>query len=175
MLRKCVLNAFGLVPRVTTWATTVPRAPVDRRQLLCRLSEIALAHDGVAAVDALGPVTNHLHGDGPGDPGTLEIPHCGATEVVGDSCRESRPPARRQPCPPEGLDRLPKGLQQTMPSMKAGDKCALALRPIGSACGLSGHSSRTRGGHLLCRDCGLTFATRSGSIGARQFIRPVTM
>src|SRR6202022_4733882 len=37
-------------------------------------------------------------------PPRLEVREGGATKVVGDSSRESRPPARPQPGPPERLD-----------------------------------------------------------------------
>ncbi len=54
-------------------------------QLRRAFFEHGLVHDGVAPVDALGPVSDHLHGGGPRHARTLKVSDGSATEIIGNA------------------------------------------------------------------------------------------
>jgi hypothetical protein len=80
---------------------------VEDLQLRGTFLEHGLIHDGVAPVDALGPVSDHLHGGGPRHARSLKVADGRATEIVGNALGYPGLFARGHPRSPEGLDRLP--------------------------------------------------------------------
>src|SRR2546427_4431044 len=76
---------------------------VEDLQLRRAFFEHGLVHDGVAPVDALGPVSDHLHGGGPRHARSLKVSDGRATEIVGNALGDPRLLARGDPRSPEGL------------------------------------------------------------------------
>jgi hypothetical protein len=77
-----------------------------RVHALQSIAQVLLVHDRVPPIDGLGLVAGDLHGDGPRNPGMLNVPDGGSPQIVEEAARHLRLLARPTPRAAELLDAL---------------------------------------------------------------------
>jgi len=77
-----------------------------RVHALQSIAQVLLVHDRVPPIDGLGLVAGDLHGDGPRNPGMLNVPDGGSPQIVEEAARHLRLLARPTPRAAGLLDAL---------------------------------------------------------------------
>src|SRR5215469_15248606 len=79
---------------------------METRQLLAAGDKVRFRDDGIAAVDGLRPVPNHLHRDRSRHPRALKVSHRTPSQVMRHDAGHADLAAGRSPCAIEVLDRI---------------------------------------------------------------------